>query len=223
MNLCTDVDVIAIGGDLILNGSTSITAAMPGSIQSFTHDILLTRPLVIFRNSTTAHEFTIRAFRDFTCNNIIDLTGDASGHETILEVFAGTIEIEPGCDITANHSADEIHMKPTCQGLDCTILLGHHSEPNEQFHLTDAELDRISTEGRLRIGDRNHSRDVDQIHVIGVSFATATRDIMLVSHHIAVALFFILLFMPYLHVCNSLEWTHYIFNGRQYFLRSPSC
>ena len=111
------VDVIADGSDLVLNGSTSITAQMPGNLKSLTHNILLTRPLTIFRNNSWA-EFSIQAYQDFTCTNTINLVDEGTVNTT-LEIFAGTIEIDYGCYITADHPDDTVHMKPTCIGTNC--------------------------------------------------------------------------------------------------------
>ena len=61
--------------------------------------------------------------------------------------------------------------------------MGQHDYPEMNFHLTDRELDQISTEGRLLIGDGNATTDVDIIHVIGVTFNTAETYIKLVAHH----------------------------------------
>lgn len=55
-----------------------------------------------------------------------------------------------------------------------------------EFQLSDTELDRITTNGILTIGDRAGATGVDDIYVNGVSYSSGFRGTFLVASHINV-------------------------------------
>jgi hypothetical protein len=61
-------------------------------------------------------------------------------------------------------------MRPECAGSTCQVLLGNVPEfSNYEFHLLDAELDRVISEGQLIIGDMNGTTDIGHIEIVGIS------------------------------------------------------
>ena len=101
-----------------------------------------------------------------------------------MKIAAGVIDLQPTFSLTSNHSTDELWFLPTCEGIDCRILLGDHPDASGEFHLTDSEIDRISTSGILRFGDRTYEQvRVDDIVISGVSYDQADIGVYMMALH----------------------------------------
>ena len=107
-----------------------------------------------------------------------------------MDISGGTIALDSNCKIIAPEANDDIHFFPTCKNINCHIYLGNHTNVNDQFHLTDAELDRVTTIGTLHIGDRNTTW-VDHINIRGISYNWGNMGVYINAHHVLVILFFI--------------------------------
>jgi hypothetical protein len=73
----------------------------------------------------------------FYCDN-------PESYSTRIEIEAGTIDLQSTSELVTDHPSDEIFFHPSCYGNGCRILLGSSSNPSNEFHLTDEELDVIT-------------------------------------------------------------------------------
>ena len=65
---------------------------------------------------------------------------------TRIEIIAGTFDLTG--EIYADKVNDLLYIRPSCDGSDCTMLLGGVDD-GVQFHMSDVELDRLSTQVRV--------------------------------------------------------------------------
>ena len=95
------------------------------------------------------------------------------------------------CLVFTDQVTDIIHMRPDCSGYYCRMFLGADAEqfPNE-FHLTDSELDRVTSLGQLVLGDWNTSTDIDYIQMKGISLEHAPVKTLIYAGYPTVILFF---------------------------------
>ena len=118
--------------------------------------------------------YTIKAEKHFEGTKQIHLTGSASSsHVSRLEFIAGSIDLKNEFSTLADDVLDEIYVRPSCNNVSCAMYFGDFTSSSTvpeatEFHLTDDELDRITTFGRMVIGDRSESTDVDYIEMSGI-------------------------------------------------------
>ena len=97
--------------------------------------------------------------------------------------MGGTIELDEYCRVVAEEPNDNIHLFPTCRNGDCSIYLGEFVEEKEgEFHLTDAELDRVTSNGFLHIGDRNTTY-IDFIDIKYLTYESGHMGVFINAHH----------------------------------------
>ena len=80
---------------------------------------------------------------DFIWSSNLTVVGSLSQYTTQLEVIAGTWNFTGG--IYADKIHDLLYIRPSCDGYGCQMFLGGHDD-NSSFHMSDEELDRLSTE-----------------------------------------------------------------------------
>eukprot|EP00495_Collosphaeridae_sp_1-RS-2012_P009010 TRINITY_DN9060_c0_g1_i1.p1 TRINITY_DN9060_c0_g1~~TRINITY_DN9060_c0_g1_i1.p1 ORF type:complete len:284 (-),score=9.33 TRINITY_DN9060_c0_g1_i1:42-893(-) len=136
----------------------------------------LKRNLTVTRS---AHAyFTIETERHFECASMITLVGDynttnasnQNWNKMGLTVIAGTIDLGMHCTILGNHTGDTLYFRPSCSGSDCEITFGRIFPYDLKFMLSDVEVQRIATRGKLVIGQLGTDR-VKRIRVDGVNLA----------------------------------------------------
>ena len=118
---------------------------------------------------------------EFALTKAVTLSGTSSNTMTIT-VEAATIALT-GSITTTGNSSDQVRLRPACSATgttltSCRVLLGGMSDPGSVFHLTDTELDTVSTAGKLYIGDiPSSTTDVDDVEIQGLSFTSGTAGV----------------------------------------------
>lgn len=85
-------------------------------------------------------------------------------------MIAGSIDLDGDCIFETHRTKDVLNFRPSCTGYGCSAYFGYHdSVPAGDFHLTDAEIDRITSEGAIFFGD-NNTTDVNSVEINGVTY-----------------------------------------------------
>ena len=101
---------------------------------------------------------------------------------TLLRVEAGTIALTGTLD--ANEATDIIGMGPTCAAsgstagaATCRVLLGGAGS-DVHFSLTDTEIDRVTTNGKLFMGDPELA-NIHEAHGLGGAIVFQRTGVMM--------------------------------------------
>jgi hypothetical protein len=160
---------IDIGGDGIKISGSSAT------LESTSETLTIAIPLEIQRSS---NEQTVRLISasDIACKNTVTLIERENIVSSLLEISSETASFSESCAILAGQASDMIWVHPTCSGENCNMLLGDHPDAGAlSFHLTNDELDMVTTSGILYLGGRNQEVSIDEINFAGVVYSNSER------------------------------------------------
>eukprot|EP00495_Collosphaeridae_sp_1-RS-2012_P002941 TRINITY_DN2474_c0_g1_i1.p1 TRINITY_DN2474_c0_g1~~TRINITY_DN2474_c0_g1_i1.p1 ORF type:complete len:299 (+),score=55.83 TRINITY_DN2474_c0_g1_i1:1022-1918(+) len=99
-------------------------------------------------------------------------------HRIVIE--SSSIDIQAA--LTTNHAQDEVVLRPQCTGEGCTMDFGGMSSPGT-WHLSDQELDFIIANGKLFIGDRDTTINLEMITFDGISYAYGDAGIFIEARY----------------------------------------
>ena len=82
----------------------------------------------------------------------IDLTPKTNTSHGAWDAYGASV----GCTMKGTYPSNDLQFISTCTGPACTMELGPLEPSGDWFHLSDIEMDRITTHGHVIYGDGDH-------------------------------------------------------------------
>ena len=187
------VKLSATGGNVITESKTGeMRIQMPAEIISTDMNIMIDRPIIVYRHGYPSW-FNLTAFNSLTMKNSVKLVDNPMAYfhdKSVIKIAAGQIDLQNTFTLEVNSSSDEVWLHPTCYGASCTMLFGEFNDPDYQFHLTNDELNRITSKGILRIGDRTNTTRIGAILFNGITYSSSDEGTFILAHDTTVTSIF---------------------------------
>jgi hypothetical protein len=155
----------------IASSSSNVEITLPTSLVAM-NDVLINRPVIVTRSYGKIFELHVRNM--LTINADISLSGFGA---TILDINAKDMTLGSNCDVDwSGDSLDVIKIRPYCEGVICEMGLG--ATTSNVLNLDNAELNRLTTMGRVIIGDIDGSTSsLKKIIFDGVTYVSGNAGI----------------------------------------------
>jgi hypothetical protein len=113
LHIFQDVDIYAIGGDLIFNSVTeTVYLNTPVRLET-TENFYSHRPIEINRGLGNT-DFTLFIHKHWRCTAPITVIDNQTSSTLISSYQLGSADIESDCIIRSNSYLDHLHVRPSC-------------------------------------------------------------------------------------------------------------
>jgi hypothetical protein len=172
LSISSQADLNANGGDLHLetSASGSIMTTLPTVLKSTTDDIILHAPVLATRSALGDKTLLLYGKQNLDCNSAISFLAEVDG--MIVRVESKSIDLQTGCSISADSATDVVYLTPLCStALGCSMDFGTSNESD--WHMTNDEIDQITTLGSIMIADLFDTTKVQSVHFDGVTMTSS--------------------------------------------------
>jgi hypothetical protein len=163
---------IKSGANLTIRGGGIISATAPITLDASVDLTLNATSMSVIRHSL----LKLKAGSNLLCDTPMTLSGSSSTQIVVINSL--TIHLASDCSLSAGLPTDVVELFPICHGLDCYQDLGGMSNPR-RWHLSNDELGKISTSGKLFLGDKNNAPNVAHVRIDGITYMSADAGIQI--------------------------------------------